>query len=211
MNIARLHAVDHPVAADRLRVLRDRTTGREQFAHALEQLAVILAVTASAGLETIPAPVATPLEEAPARRLARRILLVPILRAGLGFLRGFQEVLPEADVAFFGAARDEKTLQPAIYLDKIPPLTAETTIFVLDPMLATGRSACAALARLRERGAEAESITLVCCLAAPEGIAEVLRHYPKISIVTAAVDRQLNEVGFILPGLGDAGDRQFGG
>ncbi|MDE1170301.1 MAG: uracil phosphoribosyltransferase [Verrucomicrobium sp.] len=204
-----LHLIEHPIAADRLRTMRDQATGREEFVSALEQLSSVMAVEATARLQTLEVPVRTPLEETQARKISQPVMLVPILRSGLGMLRGFQRILPEASVAFFGASRNEETLKPVIYLDKIPPLTPETAVFILDPMLATGHSACVTISRLRERGAR--SITFVCCLASPEGIQQIRSLDSDVTILTASVDRQLNQHGFILPGLGDAGDRQFGG
>ncbi|HEY8967157.1 MAG TPA: uracil phosphoribosyltransferase [Candidatus Methylacidiphilales bacterium] len=200
---------DHPLVADRLRVLRDKETGKADFVRALDHLSYLLAFKATDHLRVAQTTVATPLEITAAAQLTDPILLVPILRAGLGLLGGFEHLLPEARTAFFGAARDEKTLHPVVYLDKIPSdIAPSTSVFVLDPMLATGHSALAAIDRLVLKGAR--WITLVSVLAAPEGIAAVHAARPEVTIVTAAVDRHLNGHGYILPGLGDAGDRQFG-
>ena len=204
-----LSLADHPLVADRLRVLRDQTTGKAEFARAMEHLSLLLAAKATELLRLTPVTVTTPIEATAASRLSDPVLLVPILRAGIGLLRGFEQLLPEAKIAFVGAARDEKTLQPTIYLDKIPAeIPAGTAVFLLDPMLATGHSALAALDRLRVKGAR--GITLVSVLAAPEGIAAVQAARPEVTIITAAVDRHLNGQGYIVPGLGDAGDRLFG-
>ncbi|SDT85882.1 uracil phosphoribosyltransferase [Verrucomicrobium sp. GAS474] len=208
--MASLHTLaDHPLVADRLRILRDRETPQADFVRALEHLSYLLAAKATDHLRLATVTVTTPLEKTAAAQLSDPILLVPILRAGMGLLRGFEHLLPEARIAFFGAARDEKTLHPVIYLDKIPAdIPPSTAVFLLDPMLATGHSALAAIDRLMSKGAR--WITLVSVLAAPEGIAAVHAVRPDVTIVTAAIDRHLNGHGYILPGLGDAGDRQFG-
>ena len=200
---------DHPLVADRLRILRDRETEQVEFVRALEQLSFLLAAKATEHLRLTPVTISTPLEKTAASHLSDPVLLVPILRAGLGLLRGFEHLLPEARIGFFGAARDEKTLHPTIYLDKIPAeIPPSTAVFLLDPMLATGHSVLAAIDRLVVKGAR--WITLVTVLSAPEGIAAVHAVRPDVTIVTGAIDRHLNQHGYILPGLGDAGDRQFG-
>lgn len=203
-----LTVLDHPLAADRLTRLRDRHTGREEFARVVEQLGLVLAVEAGRRLRTMPVAVETPLEATTGDRLDQELCLVPILRAGLGLLRGFQAVYPEAAVGHLGLSRNESTLEATVYLEKMPPDLAQRRVMVLDPMLATGHSATAALQRLKQAGAR--DILLVCCLAAPEGVRELRERHPDVALIVAALDRQLNGRGFILPGLGDAGDRQFG-
>lgn len=203
-----LTVLDHPLAADRLTRLRDHRAGREEFSRLLEQLALVLAVEAGRRLRTMPVTVQTPLEPTTGDRLTMPLCLVPILRAGLGLLKGFQAVYPEAAVGHLGLSRDERTLQPTVYLEKMPPDLAGRVVMVLDPMLATGHSACAALDRLKQAGAR--DLMLICCLAAPEGVRTLRAAHPDVPLFIAALDRQLNERGFILPGLGDAGDRQFG-
>jgi uracil phosphoribosyltransferase len=199
---------DHPLLAVRLATLRDRETPREEFCRTIRQVGIFLAVEAARLVATAGRTVETPMERCEGRRLERGIVLVPVLRAGLGLLEPFQQVFPEASVGHVGMARDEKTLRPAVYLQKLPPGLAEADVFLLDPMLATGHSAAGAITLLKEAGAL--RVHLVCCLAAPEGIRTVQAAHPCTCLVTASVDRELNERGFILPGLGDAGDRQFG-
>lgn len=203
-----LTVLDHPLAADRLTRLRDRHTRREEFARLVEQLGLVLAVEAGRRLRTKPVAVETPLEATTGDRLDQELCLVPILRAGLGLLRGFQAVYPEAAVGHLGVSRHEKTLEATVYLEKMPPDLAQRRVMVLDPMLATGHSATVAVQRLKQAGAR--DILLVCCVAAPEGVRELRERHPDVPLIAAALDRQLNGRGFILPGLGDAGDRQFG-
>jgi len=152
--------------------------------------------------------VQTPMERMTGRVLARRVTLVPILRAGLGMAEGVLRLLPDARLGHLGVYRDEKTLEPVSYYQKLPPDIAATEVLLIDPMLATGGSALAAVHVLKNSGVT--SLKFVCLVAAPEGIAALHRQYPEVPIFCAAVDRQLNEKGYILPGLGDAGDRLFG-
>ncbi|VVM05952.1 uracil phosphoribosyltransferase [Methylacidimicrobium cyclopophantes] len=204
----RLYHVQHPILLDRITRLRDRSTDQRLFIHFLEEAAFILAVEATRDLALRPIPVITPLEEAEGAVLAEPVALVPILRAGLGMLRPFRTLLPHATVSFVGAFRNEETLQPSVYLDRITGITPETCVLLLDPMLATGGTARAVFTLLRERGAT--RLRLACCVASPEGIRSVQEAHPDVVIYTGAVDRGLDQQGFILPGLGDAGDRQFG-
>jgi uracil phosphoribosyltransferase len=204
----RLHQVQHPILLDRITRLRDRTTDQRLFVHLLEEAAFVLAVEATRDLALQPVSIVTPLEEAQGPILADSIALVPILRAGLGMLRPFRALLPQAAVSFVGALREEETLEPAVYLDRITPVTRDTCVFLLDPMLATGGTAAAVLTLLRNRGAS--RLRLVCCLASPEGIRRVHETHPDVVIYAGAIDREIDRRGFILPGLGDAGDRQFG-
>lgn len=200
--------VSHPVLDDRLAILRDRATAHGRFREALAEASAILAVEATRDLPTDDGIVETPLEPGPARRLAGSVALVPVLRAGLGMVDGFLRLLPDARVGHLGMQRDEELLTPRDYYERLPPDLAEAFIFVLDPMLATGGSAVHALDRLRAAGAR--RLRLVCLVAAPEGLAAVAAAHPDVGVWTAAVDRQLDERGFIRPGLGDAGDRAFG-
>jgi len=203
-----LTVLDHALGRDRLTRMRDASTGREEFVRLTEQLGVVLAVEAGRRLRTGPCRVCTPMEETTGDRIEKPVCLVPILRAGLGLLKGFQVVYPEAAVGHLGLKRDEKTLFPEVYLEKTPPDLGGRTVMVLDPMLATGHSAVEALRRLKALGAT--DLLLICCLAAPEGVREVRAAHPDVAILIATLDRQLDARGFILPGLGDAGDRQFG-
>lgn len=202
----------HPVVADKLRTLRDRNTGIQDFRSALKGLGFFLAMEATRNLPTTAAPVYTPLGvEAPAARVnSERVLLVPILRAGLGLVESFLEFLPAARVAHIGISRDHETLQARAYLCSLPENPdAFDCVFVLDPMLATGNSSVKTLDLIVEAGYSPEKITLVCAFAVEEGINQITGKYPLVNIVTATIDPRLNEKGYIVPGLGDAGDRLF--
>lgn len=203
-----LRVVDHPLLADRIAVLRDEATDRAGFRRALRAAAVLLAVEATRDLTTEVGTVATPLEETPARRVAGDVVLVPVLRAGLGMLDAFLDVVPEARVGHIGLERDEVSLQPRRYFERLPEQVPVARTFVLDPMLATGGSAVHALRALREAGAR--ELALVVLVAAPEGVAAVRAAHPDVPVIAAVLDRELDANGFIRPGLGDAGDRVFG-
>lgn len=201
--------LDHPLAADALTALRDATTRREAFREALHRVALLLATTATARLPLATAAIRTPLEPVEAPRLATPLpCLVPVLRAGLGLLDGFLALLPAAPVAHFGAYRDHATLATVEYSFAAPADLAERAAIVLDPMLATGNTAASACARLKASGARA--ISVACVLAAPEGLARLAAAHPDVAVIACAVDRGLDERGYIRPGLGDAGDRLFG-
>lgn len=204
----RLVVVDHPVLADRLAVLRSADTPHGQFRQALFEASAILAVEAARELPLTEAPVRTPLEETVGHRLPKEIAVVPVLRAGLGMVEGFLRLLPDARVGHLGMQRDEEELTPRDYYERLPAQLADAYVYLLDPMLATGGSAVHALDRLREAGAQ--RLALICLVAAPEGLSAVEAAHPDVTVWTAAVDRQLDERGYIRPGLGDAGDRVFG-
>lgn len=198
--------VDHPLAGHLLTQLRDRTTTPPVFRTLAKRLALALALEAIRDLPTTAVDVETPLE--PARGLVLGDLVaVPILRAGLGMLEAVTELFPEVAVGYIGLERDEASLQPQSYYRKLPPVQG-CHVLVLDPMLATGGSGSAATGAVKEGGPA--SIRFVCVVSAPEGIAKMESDHPDVPIYTAAVDRQLNEHGYILPGLGDFGDRLFG-
>lgn len=201
--------VDHPVCTDALARIRDRDTPNALFRQNLERIGGLLIAEATKDLPTVDGTVETPLTTAPARRIAVQPVVVPILRAGLGFVGPAQDLLPNADVGFIGMARNEATHQPEAYVNKLPESLAGRPVIVLDPMLATGGSLLHTIRLLLERGAP-EPITVVCALAAPEGIRALEDAGLSIRLVTAAIDDHLNEHAFIVPGLGDAGDRQFG-
>jgi uracil phosphoribosyltransferase len=201
--------VDHPVVADALARIRDVTTPNALFRQNLERIGSLLLVRATEGLPTVDTEVQTPLTAAPARRLAVQPVVVPILRAGLGFVHAAQELLPDADVGFIGISRDEETHQPRPYVNKLPESLAGRPVIVIDPMLATGGSLVHCCELLVERGAPLPLIA-VCALCAPEGIERLRDSGLSVHVVTAAVDERLNDQAFIVPGLGDAGDRQFG-
>jgi len=204
--------VRHPLVNDRIRTLRDREIDTELFRRALKELGLILAVEATRHLPTRETTVVTPLGvEARCEEVdSTRHLLVPVLRAGLGFVDSFLEFLPKAKVAHVGVARDHETLEARAYLCSVPGNPEEyDAVFILDPMLATGNSSVKVLELLRDAGFKAEKITLVCGFAVEAGISQVKTKFPEVRIVAATVDQRLNEVGYIVPGLGDAGDRLY--
>ena len=201
--------VDHPLVADSLARIRDRDTPNPLFRTNLERIGTLLLAEATKALPTVEGTVETPITTAPARRLAVQPVIVPVLRAGLGFVHAAQELMPVADVGFIGISRDEETFEPKPYVNKLPESLTGRPIIVIDPMLATGGSLVHTIALLLERGATTP-ITVVCALAAPEGIQRLRDEGLDLHIVTAAIDDHLNEHAFIVPGLGDAGDRQFG-
>lgn len=203
-----LHVVDHPAIADRLARLRDRDAPTPVFRKLLEELGAFLAFEATRELPLRDERVVTPLVEMTAKRIATRPVVAPILRAGLGLLPGFLAVIDDAVVAHLGFYRDPKSLQPVPYYANVPDDLSERHVFVLDPMLATGNSGAAALDALATRGAKA--LTFISVIAAPEGVRTIHDAHPDVRIVTAALDERLNDHGYILPGLGDAGDRMFG-
>ena len=203
-----LIVVEHPLVGVKLAALRDRATGTAEFRRNLQELSALLLMEASRGWGTAARAVETPLAAAEGVTLARRAMLVPILRAGLGMVDGMLHLLPDASVGHLGLYRDEKTLRPVSYYRRLPREIGEAEVLLLDPMLATGYSACEAVAVLKSHGAR--SIRFVCIVACPEGIAQLQSAHPDVSIVTATVDAGLNDVGYIVPGLGDAGDRYFG-
>ncbi len=205
-----LSIVDHPLVADKLSRLRDAATPNKEFRELCAELATLLAWPATADLEVADTQVATPLDWAPAKTILRIPLLVPILRAGLGLVPGFHALMPQATVAHIGIYRDPDSLQAVPYYVNLPSDLRGRRAFVLDPMLATGASARATVALLLERGAELHDLRFISLIAAPEGIRALFSSYPQLQAFTCAVDRHLNDRGYIVPGLGDAGDRLFG-
>jgi uracil phosphoribosyltransferase len=199
--------VDHPLAAARLTVLRNGRTGRAAFRAALRDLAAMLVYEALRGQPVSAVSVQTPLGPAAGVTITGEPLLVPVLRAGLGMLGAATALLPDAPIGFVGLERDEVTLHPRAYLDSLPADLTGRPVMVLDPMLATGGTIRYAVDLLRQRGAT--DLTLVCVLAAPEGLAALAQAPTPVRVVTAAVDERLDERAYIVPGLGDAGDRQF--
>ncbi|BBZ05696.1 uracil phosphoribosyltransferase [Mycolicibacterium chitae] len=203
-----VRVVDHPLAAARLTTLRDERTGNAGFRAALRDLTLMLVYEATRDAACTDIAVQTPVAATTGCRLANPPLLVPVLRAGLGMVDQAHALIPEARVGFVGMARDEETLQPTPYLESLPADLSAQPVLVLDPMLATGGSMVHTLQLLRSRGAS--DITLVCVVAAPQGVAAVEAAAPEVRLFTAALDEGLNDVAYIVPGLGDAGDRQFG-
>lgn len=203
-----LHVVSHPIVGDVLARLRERTTAPDEFRRLARRISLLLAAEATRDLPTAEATVETPLEAASARRLAVRVVAVPVLRAGLAMLEAFLELVPRAQVGYFGLERNEETAVARLYYEKVPQALGDAVVFLLDPMLATGGSAAMALADLRRLGATA--VRLLSVVSAPEGIAHLESAAPDTIIYTAAVDRTLNARKYILPGLGDFGDRLYG-
>lgn len=203
-----VHVVDHPLAAARLTILRDERTGAAAFRAALGELTTMLVYEAARDAPGQTVVVRTPLAEAAGTRLAKPPLLVAVLRAGLGMLGAAHALLPQARVGFVGVSRDEQTALPAPYVESLPDELHGEPVLVLDPMLATGGSMSLTVGLLQRRGAD--DITVVCVVAAPEGIAALKKTAPRARLFTAAVDDGLNDLAYIVPGLGDAGDRQFG-
>jgi uracil phosphoribosyltransferase len=203
-----VHHVQHPLVQDTLLSLRDERTGHEAFRRMAVRISVLLAAEALRSLPTRPATVMTPLGDAPGQRVAIDVVVVPVLRAGLGMLDAVLELVPGARVGHIGLQRDEATAVASRYYAKLPPNLAESHVLIIDPMLATGGSAVEALDLLK--GAGARRIQMICIVAAPEGICLVEQRHPDVEIFTPVVDRGLNERKFILPGLGDFGDRLYG-
>ncbi len=198
----------HPVILTKLTELRDYTTDHRKFRALLDEIAGLMVYEVTRDWPTRPRPVQTPLESTMGHVLARQVTLVPILRAGLGMADGVLKLLPEARLGHLGLYRNEETREPVAYYQKLPPDIASTEVLVIDPMLATGGSASAAISFLKKAGVTA--MKFVCLVAAPEGIEAVHRLHPEVPIYCAAIDRELDERAYIHPGLGDAGDRLFG-
>ena len=201
--------VDHPLVQHKLTVMRSRDTDCQTFRQLMAEVAMLLAYELTRELPVTTTTIQTPLESMQAPMLAGDTpVLVSVLRAGNGLLDGMLRLLPQASVGHIGLQRDPVTLEPVQYYVKVPPDLRDRQVLVVDPMLATGNSAAAAVRLLQERGAR--SIRYLCLLAAPEGLAAFHAAHPDVPVVTAAIDRQLNEHGYIVPGLGDAGDRMYG-
>ena len=200
--------ITHPLVQHNLTRLRDERTGAQEFRRVLSEVAALMLYEATRSFAVAPVSVRTPLAKAGGFRLRREVVLVPVLRAGLGMLDSILQLIPHARVGFIGLKREETTLRATSYHKSLPPDLTPFEVILIDPMLATGGSAVAAMDLLSELGAK--HVRMVNLVAAPEGIRRVRAHYPKLPIFTAAVDRTLNEKGYILPGLGDAGDRLFG-
>jgi uracil phosphoribosyltransferase len=203
-----VHIVPHPLIHDALSQLRDTNTGTEEFRRVANRISVLLVAEALRDLPTERAVVRTPLEQAEGRRVARDVVVVPVLRAGLGMLDAVLELLPAARVGHIGLQRNESTAVASQYYAKLPDNLPSSYVVLVDPMLATGGSAVAALDVLKHAGAS--NIRIVCIVAAPEGIALVEKTHPDVEIYTPVIDRALNAQKFILPGLGDFGDRLYG-
>lgn len=199
---------DHPLIQHKMAYLRDVSTSHRPFRALLYQIAGLMVFEVTRSFPTSVARVQTPLEVIDARRITAKITVVPVLRAGLCMAEGILEMMPEARVGHLGLSRDEETLRPVVYLRKLPHDLNAGPVVLVDPMLATGGSAIQALTILKEAGAT--DLRMICLVAAPEGVDHLANAHPDVRIYSAALDRQLNERGFILPGLGDAGDRMYG-
>jgi uracil phosphoribosyltransferase len=201
--------VDHPLVRHKLTLLRDKTTATGEFRRIAREISLLMAYEVTRGLALEPVEIETPLERTEGALLSgKKLCLVPILRAGMGILEGMLDLIPSARVGHIGLYRDPHTLVPVEYYLKLPDDIGERLVIVVDPMLATGHSAAASVARLKQAGAT--QIRFVCLLAAPEGVDTFCREHPDVEVFTAAIDRQLDDHGYIRPGLGDAGDRLYG-
>ena len=204
-----LTALEHPLIQHKLAILRDKSTPVKDFKQLVSEIAMLMTYEVTRDLPTEEVQIETPLERTAARRVAgKKLALIPILRAGLGMVEGITQLIPSARVGHIGLFRDHETLQPVSYYFKVPAAETDRDFFVLDPMLATGGSAVAAVTQLLASGAS--RIRFLCLVAAPEGVQAMLEAHPKVPVYAAALDRELNKLGYILPGLGDAGDRIFG-
>lgn len=203
-----VHLITHPFVHDALATLRDASTPPDIFRRVARRMSLLIAAEVLKEIPTVEGTVDTPLGTAFARRVQARVTLVPVLRAGLGMIDGILDLLPSTRVGHIGLQRDETTAQAMRYYVKLPPDLGDDVVLITDPMLATGGSAVAAIELLREAGAR--DLRFVCIVAAPEGIAAIERRFPDVPIYTPVVDRELNGQKFIVPGLGDFGDRLFG-
>ena len=203
--------MDHPLIQHKLTIIRQTTTGTKDFREVVSEIAMLMAYEVTRDMPLEDVEIETPLVKSVQKTLSgKKVAIIPILRAGLGMVDGFLAMLPAAKVGHVGLYRDEETFEPHEYFVKLPADIKERQLFVVDPMLATGGSAIAAIEALEKRGAKPSNIKFVCLVAAPEGVKVLNEAYPDVEIVVAALDERLNEQGYILPGLGDAGDRLFG-
>jgi len=203
-----LKVLNHPLITHKLTQMRKTTTGTKDFRENLDEIAGLMAYEISRDLPVHTIDIVTPVAPTQAQELAKEVVLVPILRAGLGMVNGIRDLIPTAKVGHIGLYRDEETLEPHEYFAKFPATMPDAIVMVLDPMLATGGSASAAVTMLKKRNAKI--IKLVCLVGAPEGVKRMQEDHPDVDIYLAALDERLNEHGYIVPGLGDAGDRIFG-
>lgn len=207
--MSQLHVINHPMIQHKLTIMRKKETGSKDFRELLKEIALLMGYELTRDLPLEDLEIETPICKTVAKRISgRKLAIVPILRAGLGMVEGLQSLVPVAKVGHIGLYRDEETHNPVVYFCKLPEDIQDRLVIVTDPMLATGGSACDALAMLKERGCT--NIRLMCLVGAPEGIDRVRREHPDVDIYLAAVDEKLNENAYIVPGLGDAGDRIFG-
>jgi len=203
-----LTVLEHPLITHKLTQLRRKETETKDFRYNLSEIAALMAYEITRDLPMKEADVETPMSKCKTHELAGTIVLIPVLRAGLGMVEGITNLIPDAKVGHIGIYRNHDTLKPMTYYSKLPDNLAEAVVMVLDPMLATGGSATAAISALKESGAK--KIKLVCIIGAPEGVKRIEENHPDVQIYLAGLDEKLNDIGYIVPGLGDAGDRLFG-
>jgi len=208
MSADRVTVIKHPLVQNNLTRLRDRRTGPQEFRRVLSEVTALMIYEATRSFAVKPRQITTPLARARGCQLRNEVIIIPVLRAGLGMLESILQLIPHARVGFIGLKREEKSLRALFYHKSLPRDLTRFEVLLVDPMLATGGSAVSAMELITELGAK--RVTLVNLVAAPEGIAHVQAHYPRLPIFTAAIDRKLNQNGYIVPGLGDAGDRLFG-
>lgn len=209
--MGKFHVLDHPLIQHKLTMIRQKDCGTKVFREVVNEISMLMAYEVSRDLPLEDVEIETPLVKTTLKTLAgKKVAIIPILRAGLGMVDGILELIPAAKIGHVGMYRDHDTLQPVEYFVKLPSDIFERQLFVVDPMLATGGSAVAAIDALLKRGAQPNSIKFCCLVAAPEGVETLRSAHPEIDIYAAALDERLNEHGYILPGLGDAGDRLFG-
>lgn len=206
--MSKVVVLDHPLIHHKLTIIRAEQTGTRDFRQALNEVAGLMAYEITRDLPTKEITITTPIQETVSRVLAKEVVIVPILRAGIGMVDGIHNVIPTAKVGHIGLYRDEETLEPHEYYAKFPKELPDASVLVLDPMLATGGSASAAITNIKKRGAK--DIRFVGLVGAPEGVARLQMDHPDVDIYLAALDDMLNEKGYIVPGLGDCGDRLFG-
>jgi uracil phosphoribosyltransferase len=203
-----VHIMDHPLITHKITMLRDKNTNTKDFRQLVYEIALLMGYEATKNLSLMDTEITTPLMTTTQKVLCQKVAIIPILRAGLGMVDGVLSLIPSAKVGHIGLYRDHETLQPVEYYCKVPSDIASREVIVVDPMLATGGSGAAAISFLKQRGAK--SIKLMCIIAAPEGLKKMREAHPDVKIYCGALDESLNEKGYILPGLGDAGDRIFG-
>ena len=209
--MSKFQVVEHPLIQHKLSILRRKEASTKEFRELVDEIGMLMAYEVSRDLPLEDVEIETPVQKTTVKQIAgKKLAIVPILRAGIGMVDGILKLIPAARVGHIGMYRDEETLKPVEYLVKLPADIADSQIFLVDPMLATGGSAILAVDSLKKRNAKAENIKFVCLVAAPEGVKALQEAHPDIEIYTAALDEKLNEHGYIVPGLGDAGDRLFG-
>ncbi len=207
--MSQVHVIDHPMIQHKLTIMRDKETGPKDFRQLLDEISLLMGYEVTHDIPLEEVEIETPLCKMKARRVSgRKLAIVPILRAGMGMMSGLQTLVPVAKVGHIGLYRNEKTHEPVVYYCKLPEDIQKRLVILTDPMLATGGSACDAIKLLKERGCT--NISMMCLVAAPEGIKKVQDEHPDVDIYVAAVDKYLNDDAYIVPGLGDAGDRIFG-